>query len=107
MSDWGAAAATGRLGGIVCDVAIASGVSARRRGAAELLRCRPRGAGDLVVFHPPASFYVSKGDTPPTSERGEVTLVKRVVALGGDVIEVAQSTPPHHMLTRAGRDADA
>ena len=83
-------------------------VSARPRGATELscrprgateLSCRPRGAGDLVVFHPPESFYVSKGDTPPTSERAEVTLVKRVVALGGDVIEVAPSTPPSHMLT--------
>lgn len=40
--------------------------------------------GDLVVFSPPKGFYVKKG----ISKAPRTTLIKRVVAVGGDRVEV-------------------
>ena len=44
--------------------------------------------GDLIVFSPPKEFYVSKG----LVKANRATLIKRVVAVGGDVVEVREGS---------------
>jgi signal peptidase I len=74
--------------------------------------------GDIVVFHPPQGaddagaprcgvptegLGSSRACSTPTSERSEQTFIKRVVAVGGDRIQIREG----HVIRNGRREPDA